>query len=72
MGTNSAQLKKYLESPTEMGFIETDIKGDQVLYRASEEGLDFLRQYYVLRGMLLNTCACGNLVLPKHVKVREF
>ena len=71
VGSNFAELKKYLESLTEMGFIETDIKEDRVLYRVSEKGLDFLRQYYVLLGMLLSTRAYRNIVLPKRVKVRE-
>ena len=70
--TSSAQLKKYLESLTEMGFIETDIKDGRVLYRASEKGLDFLGQYYVLLGKMLSTRACGSIVLPKCVKVREY
>ena len=72
IGSNSVQLKKYLESLTETGFIETVIKDDQVLYRASEKGLDFLRQYYALVGMMLSTRACGKIVLPKRVKIREF
>jgi len=54
-GINCAQLNNYLESLAEMGFIETDIKEGRVLYRASERGLEFLKQYYVLQGMLLNT-----------------
>jgi len=69
---SSAQLKKYLNSLTEMGFIETDKKDGRVLYRASEKGLDFLRQYYILLGMMLSTRVCGDIVLPKHVVVREF
>ena len=52
--TNYAQLKKYLECLIEMGFIETDIREGQVLYRASEKGVVFLRQYYILLGMLFN------------------
>lgn len=71
IGSNSAALKKYLKSLTEMGFIETNIKDGQILYRASEKGLDFLRQYYVLLGKMLSMSACGNIVLTKHVKVRE-
>lgn len=51
---NYSQLKKYLGRLTEIGFIETHKKDGQVLYRASEKGLDFLRQYYVLLGTLLN------------------
>jgi len=51
---NYAQLEKYLGALTELGFIETNLKDDQVSYRASEKGLAFLRQYYVLLGMLLS------------------
>lgn len=54
---NYGQLKKYLRSLTEIGFIEMDKKEDQCLYRTSEKGLDFLRQYYVLLGMLLSALA---------------
>jgi len=54
---NGAQLKKYLESLTEMDFIEMEVKDGRVLYRTSEKGLDFLRQYYVLLEMLLNAYA---------------
>jgi predicted transcriptional regulator len=53
-GINYAQLKKYLGCLIEMGFIEAHEKDGQVLYRARERGLDFLRQYYVLLGTLLN------------------
>jgi len=67
MGSNFVELKKYLDSLTEMGFVETDIKDGRVLYRASEKGLDFLRQYYVLLGKMLSTRTCGNVVLPKCV-----
>ena len=58
MGSNSVALKKYLKSLIEMGFIETNTKDGRVLYKASERGLDFLRQYYVLLGMTLRTRAC--------------
>jgi len=51
---NYAQLKKYLKCLIETGFIETDIRKGQVLYKASEKGVVFLRQYYILLGMLLN------------------
>lgn len=53
--TNHKQLKKYLGSLTETGFIETNIEEGRVSYRASEKGLAFLRQYYILLGMLLGT-----------------
>ena len=64
-GSNYAELRKYLESLTEIGLIETDTKGGRALYRASEKGLNFLRQYYVLLEMLLNTRAYGDMILPK-------
>jgi predicted transcriptional regulator len=51
---NSRQLKNHLTYLTEIGFVETHIKEGRVLYRASPKGLAFLRQYYVLLGMLLN------------------
>ena len=54
IGSNSAELKKYLESLTEMGLIDMNIKEGQVLYSTSDKGLTFLKQYYVLLGMLLS------------------
>jgi len=51
---NCTQLKKYLESLTEMGLIDMNIKEGQVLYSTSDKGLTFLKQYYVLLGMLLS------------------
>jgi predicted transcriptional regulator len=54
-GINCRQLKKYLGSLTEIGFVDIDTYGDRGRYRASEQGLEFLRQYYVLLGTLLNT-----------------
>jgi len=53
---NYVQLEKYIESLTEIGFVEVDIGEGQVLYRASEKGLAFLRQYNVLREILLSAC----------------
>jgi len=55
-GINYNQLK-YLHSLTEIGFIDIDRKEDQCFYRTTEKGLDFLRQYYVLLGMLLSAFA---------------
>jgi len=52
--TNYAQLQKYLELLTGMDFIETDTKEEKVSYRLSERGLAFLRQYNILRDILLN------------------
>jgi predicted transcriptional regulator len=54
-GINYAQLKKYLGSTTKIGFIEVRMEGRQILYRATDRGLEFLKQYYVLLGMLMNT-----------------
>jgi predicted transcriptional regulator len=53
-GVNCRQLKKYLTSLTEIGFVETNTHENRGRYRASEQGLEFLRQYYVLLGILLN------------------
>lgn len=53
-GFNYAQLKKYLKYLTEIGFIELHVKERQVSYKSTSKGLDFLRQYYVLLGILLN------------------
>jgi len=50
---NFVQLKKYLKSLTEIGFLEVEIKKGTMAYRASKEGLEFLKQYYTLIEMLL-------------------
>jgi len=50
---NCGQLNRFLSSLIEMGFVQEDLKDGKVVYRASERGLDFLRQYYVLLSMLL-------------------
>ena len=50
---NSAQLKKYLRSLSEMGFVEIGNAGDRVVCRATDRGLDFLRQYNILQRMML-------------------
>lgn len=68
--SNFLEVKKYLEYLSEMGFIETDIKENLVLYKASERGLDFLRRYYALLAMLLSTRAYGNTP-SQYVQVRE-
>jgi len=52
--TNYTQVKKYLELLTGIGFIETDTRNDKVFYEVSVRGLAFLRQYSILRGMLLD------------------
>jgi predicted transcriptional regulator len=54
---NYAQLKKYLESLAKIGFVEVQMRGEQISYRASQKGLEFLKQYYVLLGMLMNAYA---------------
>ena len=50
---NCGQLNRFLNSLIEMGFIWEDVKDGRVMYRASERGIDFLRQYYVLLSMFL-------------------
>jgi predicted transcriptional regulator len=50
---NCGQLNRFLNSLIEMGFIQQDVKDGRPVYRASERGLDFLRQYYVLLSMFL-------------------
>ena len=50
---NSAQLKRYLRSLSEMGFVELGNTGERIVYRATDRGLDFLRQYNILQKMML-------------------
>jgi predicted transcriptional regulator len=50
---NCMQLKKYLKSLTEMGFLQVEIRKSKISYKATCEGLEFLRQYYLLLEMLL-------------------
>jgi predicted transcriptional regulator len=50
---NCIQLKKYLKSLTEIGFLEVEIKRSRIAYRASKEGLEFLRQFCILLDMLM-------------------
>jgi predicted transcriptional regulator len=52
-GINCTQLKKCLKSLTEMGFIKAEASNGSLSYKATERGLEFLSQYYVLLGMLL-------------------
>jgi len=52
---NYAQLKKYLPSLIEIGFIEAEVGDGKISFRASERGLAFLKQYNILRDMLLST-----------------
>jgi predicted transcriptional regulator len=53
-GINYAQLKKYLPSLTKIGFIEAEIREGKVSFRVSEKGFAFLRQYNILRDMLIS------------------
>jgi predicted transcriptional regulator len=53
-GINYAQLKKYLDSLARIGFIQLDIRKSQIQYEATEKGLCFLEQYFILLGMLWN------------------
>jgi predicted transcriptional regulator len=55
-GMNYKQLKKYLGSLTEIGFVDANAIDSQISYRINEKGLAFLRQYYVLLMMLLGVC----------------
>ena len=50
---NFMQIKKYLKSLTEMGFLEVEIRKSTIFYKATNEGLAYLRQYYALVEMLL-------------------
>jgi predicted transcriptional regulator len=50
---NSAQLKRYLNSLSEMGFVEVDNVGNRMVYRATDRGLDFLKQYNILQRIML-------------------
>jgi|GEM_PF-626526 len=52
---NTVQVKSYLESLVQMGFVRTEKRYSQILYRTTEKGIEFLRQYHVLQGMLLDT-----------------
>lgn len=51
-GNNYSQLKKYLELLAKIGFIEVHIREGKVFYKASELGLEFLKQYNVLMDMI--------------------
>ncbi len=51
---NCAQVRNYLASLAQMGFVKTETRYRQILYRTTEKGVEFLRQYYVLQGMLLD------------------
>lgn len=53
-GINYAQLKKYLPSLAKIGFVKTEFREGKVSFRVSEKGVAFLRQYNILRDMLLS------------------
>ncbi len=59
-GMNYKQLKKYLGSLTDIGFVDANAIDGQISYRVNEKGLAFLRQYYVLLMMLLGVCTENN------------
>ena len=49
---NNAQCKKYLSLMMRKGLIEVDKQGKCVLYRASDKGTEYLREYHELREFL--------------------
>jgi predicted transcriptional regulator len=65
---NYNQLKKYLYSLIEMGFIKINKEEKQCFYMTTEKGLDFLRQYYVLLGMLLNAISKNQVNIAYEVE----
>jgi predicted transcriptional regulator len=58
---NCTQLEKFLHSLVDIGFIEVESMQGRSICRATEKGLAFLRQYYVLLGMLIDSHPEGNL-----------
>ncbi|NWF86684.1 hypothetical protein HXY32_02580 [Candidatus Bathyarchaeota archaeon] len=56
VGLNHLQFKKFLKSLGDMGFVEMNSGNDFISYKATDKGLDFLRQYYVLLSMLSSAC----------------
>jgi len=62
-GINSLQLKKYLGSLIEMGFIETYMREGRIAYKTTLKGIAFLRQYYVLLEMLLGGPPLNNPII---------
>jgi predicted transcriptional regulator len=58
---NYKQLKKYLQCLKDMEFIAANSTDQQIAYKATEKGLNYLRQYYVLLGMLMNAYAQTDL-----------
>jgi len=49
---NSEQSKKYLSLMVHKGLIETEKRGKYALYRVSEKGSKFLREYHELKELL--------------------
>jgi predicted transcriptional regulator len=54
---NSAQLKKFLGSLTELGLVEIDTEGERAVYKATDRGIEFLKHYNILQRIMWN----GNL-----------
>ena len=52
---NCGQLKKYLGSVSEMGFLDVRVASGRVFYLTNDKGLDFLKQYYTLLSLLCKT-----------------
>lgn len=61
---NCIQLKKYLKSLIEIGFVEMEIRKGRMSYKTSVEGLEFLRQYSVLLDMLSSTRVRNRILAP--------
>jgi predicted transcriptional regulator len=60
VSVNCTQLDKFLSSLVETGFIQIHNMEGRRVVRATEKGLSFLRQYYVLLGMLLTPTPQSN------------
>lgn len=60
-GINCNQLRKYLETLIEIGFVEVFRGQNRSMYRTSDKGLDFLKQYHALLGLLLSASAGSKL-----------
>ncbi len=58
---NCTQLERFLGSLVEMGFIEMYPTEGKMLCKATQKGLAFLREYYVLLGMLLTPTPYNNV-----------
>lgn len=60
---NHKQLGDYLKCLRSIGFIEAEVRDDQILYRASRKGLAFLTHYYVLWEMISEANSNGKPTL---------